>query len=100
MKIDLKKPNEFTIESLRKLIESEDDSVHTQFRVSTDGFLFLSRIVGNSELDEIKFSLETNIQGNGYVGKSAASNEDWIKRVFDAVNKNWPHPKSTFIDVF
>ncbi|MES2592201.1 MAG: hypothetical protein V4608_09975 [Bacteroidota bacterium] len=100
MKINLKDPNDFTIDNLRKLIASEDDSVHTQFRVTTDGYLFLSRIVGNQKLDNIAFRLETNGSNNGYVGKKAASNDNWVNRVFKVVSKNWPQPSSTYIDDF
>lgn len=38
MKINLNNPKEFTIENVRALIASEDETVHTQFRVNKDGF--------------------------------------------------------------
>lgn len=100
MKINLNAPGEFTIEKLKQLIASEDDSVNTQFRVTDEGILFLSKIVGNRELDGIRFRFETNGMLNGYVGKKASENEIWVKRIFDAVNENWPNPYSTYIDNF
>jgi hypothetical protein len=100
MRINLNNPESFTIESLKKLIKSEDDSVNTQFRITEDGYLFLSTIVGNQEIEGLKFRLETNIMGNGYVGENAAKNENWVKTVFDVINENWPNPTSTFIDSF
>jgi hypothetical protein len=100
MRIDLKDPESFTIESLKKLITSEDDTEHTQFRVTEDGILFLSKIVGNQEIEGLKFRLETNVNGNGYVGENAAKNEDWVSSVYKAINENWPNPTSTYIDSF
>ena len=100
MRIDLKNPKEFTKENLKKLIASENDSVNTQFRVTNDGILFLSKIVGNKELDDILFRLETNVMGNGYVGKTASENEIWVTRIYNVVNKNWPDSESSYIDVY
>ena len=100
MKIDLNNPKDFTIDNLRKLIASEDDSVHTQFRVTNDGFLFLSKEVGNKSLEGIKFRLETNGAYNGYVGKEAAGNDSWVNRIYTVINKNWPRPISSYIDTF
>jgi hypothetical protein len=98
MRINLNNTGEFTIESLKKLIASEDDSVNTQFRVTNDGYLFISKVVGNKELDEIKFRYETNGMGNGYVGKKASEDEIWVNLIFNSVNENWPNPSSSFID--
>ncbi len=100
MKINLNDPSDFTLDNVRKLIASEDDSVPTQFRVSNDGFLFLSKIVGNKELEGIKFRLESNGANNGYVGRQAAKNDKWVERIFNSVKDNWPKPKSTYIDSF
>lgn len=100
MRINLNDPNDFTIENVKKLIASHDDSVHTQFRVTTNGYLFLSEVVGNQQLDGILFRLETNSSYNGYVGEKGANNESWVKRVYEAIKKNWPHPISSYIDSF
>jgi len=69
MKINLNNPNEFNLEAVSQLIATEDDSVNTQFRVTEDGMLHLSRDYGNKNLEGIIFRIETNIAGNGYVGK-------------------------------
>ncbi len=98
MKIDLNKPGKFTKEQLCLLIASEDDSRNTQFRVTTDGFLFLSLEVGNQNIEDIKFRLETNVAGNRYVGKIAAGDDDWVNRIYNVINENWPNPISTYID--
>lgn len=100
MKINLNDPNDFTIDNLRKLIASEDDTVPTQFRVTNDGYLILSRNVGNQNLDGIKFRLETNGAYNGYVGTEASQNDDWVNTIFNVIKKNWPDPMSPYIDTF
>lgn len=56
MRINLNDPKEFTIENFRKLIASEDDSASTQIRVSTDGYLFLSREIGCENLSNLHYS--------------------------------------------
>ncbi|WP_439516273.1 hypothetical protein [Sediminibacterium sp.] len=100
MQIDLNNPIEFTLENVRKLIASEDDSVHTQFRVTTEGILFLSKFVGNRNLEGILFRLETNGAHNGYVGEEAAKNDEWVTRVFEAIKNNYPNPIGRYIDDF
>ncbi len=100
MKINLNNPNEFNLEAVSQLIATEDDSVNTQFRVTEDGMLHLSRDYGNKNLKGIVFRIETNIAGNGYVGKEAAKDKAWVKRVYDVFYKNWPNPKSSYCDTF
>ncbi len=100
MTIDLKNPEENTIEKFRRLVASVDDTKDTQFRVTEEGILFLSEDVGNRNLDNILFRLETNGTGNGYVGAEAAKDELWLTRLYKGVNDNWPKPKSTYIDNF
>jgi hypothetical protein len=41
MEIDLNVPNALTLEAVRKLIASKDDSQHRQLRVTTSGKAFL-----------------------------------------------------------
>src|SRR5690606_22727333 len=100
MEINLSDPEDFTIENVRKLIASEDDTVHTQFRVTKTGKLVLARTVGNKHVDDILFRLETNGAFNGYVGIKASQNDHWVNRVYNVVKKNWPKPTSSYIDVF
>ena len=100
MRINLNVPSEFTIENLRKLIASEDDTVSTQFRVTEDGYLFLSKKVGNQSLSGIVFRLETNCATNGYVGIKASQNTNWVNRIYKVIKHNWPNPESDYTDVF
>lgn len=100
MKINLNNPQDFTKENLKKLIASKDDSVNTQFRITKKGILFLSERVGNADLKEIIFRLETNSRGNGYVGIKAAKHEEWVDRIFKVIMENWPNPKNSYCDIF
>ena len=96
----LKNQIEFTIDNLKLLIANGDDTTNTQYRVTKDGFLIVSTDVGNQNLDNILFRLETNVMGIGYVGKSASEDALWVERIYNVVKKNWPDPDSSYIDNF
>ena len=98
MEINLTRP--FTKNDVRALLASVDDSQHWQLRVTTEGTAFLSADVGAAELDGILFRLETWDAGNGYVGPNAAANDGFVQRIYDVLKKNYPVPKSSYIDVF
>ena len=100
MKINLKNPIEFTIDNLKLLIASGEDTTNTQYRVTKDGYLIISQDVGNQNLNNILFRLETNVMGNGYVGKPASEDDLWVERIYNVVKQNWPEPNSTYIDNF
>jgi hypothetical protein len=100
MQIDLNNPKEFTLENLRKLIASKDDSACRQLRVTECGFAILSDKVASEDLDGILFRLDTWNEGNSYVGPDAA-NDDWhVLGVFEALRANWPNPTSTYIELY
>lgn len=96
--IDLKVPKQVTAANVARLLRSKDDSAHRQVRVTTDGIAYLSDVVGNNELVGLAFRLETWIQGNGYVGKEASLDEDWVKTVLELLRENWPKPKANLVD--
>ncbi|MCS3689397.1 N-acetyl-beta-hexosaminidase [Bradyrhizobium elkanii] len=98
MKIDLNKPGELTLENVRTLIASKDDSTHRQIRVSNDGFLYLSDDVGNRNLDGVKFRLETLDPFNGYVGADAAKSDSWVESVYRTVKKNRESGFTGYVD--
>ncbi|WP_292757532.1 hypothetical protein [Methylophaga sp. UBA2689] len=100
MKINLNKPEDFNKKNLAKLIASKDDSQHRQLRVTQLGELYLSDEVGNINIENISFRLETLCAGNNYVGQYAASDEAWIEALYTVIAQNWPSPKSTYIDMF
>jgi hypothetical protein len=98
MQIDLNAP--FTTEDVKNLIASKDDSVHRQLRVSSGGIAYLSDTVGNIDTDGLAFCVETWSAGTGHVGALAANDESGVSRVEAVLRDNWPHPSSTFIDMF
>lgn len=100
MQIDLKNPDEFTVDALRKLLSSVDDSSDWQLRVTIDGIAYLSRSVGADALEGVLFRFETWDAGNSYVGAAAADDDEWVHRVFAALTKNWPKPTSRYLDYF
>jgi hypothetical protein len=98
MEIDLSVPGALTLDAVRRLIASKDDSKNRQLRVATSGKAFISDDIGNINLSEILFRLETWIQENGYCGVEAAQDDKWVETVFNDLAQNWPNPSSNFID--
>jgi len=98
MRINLNDPDDFTFENLRKLIASDDDSVNTQFRVTSDGFLFISKHYSNQNLDGIALRLRTNIGGFGNVGLDASLDDRWVKLIYDTIQYNWPSPIYSIVE--
>jgi hypothetical protein len=98
MQIDLNDPAALTIEAVRGLLASKDDSQDRQLRVSNDGIVYLSDTVGNEDIDNLAFRLETWDAGNSYCGAAAAADDKWVNEVFKNLKKNWPNPKSKYID--
>lgn len=100
MQLNLNDPTQFTIEGVRQLLASKDDSENRQLRVPHDGIAFISDKIANIDTEELCFRLETWDRGNGYVGLSASQDEEWVKRIYTCLAKNWPTPKSSHIDFF
>ncbi len=55
MQIDLKEAGALTLENVRRLIASKDDSRPRQLRVTLDGKAFLSDDYGNKNIDDLLF---------------------------------------------
>ena len=88
-----------TTDQLTSLISAGDDSKRNQIRIKEDGTIFLSTIVGNNGLDGIVGRFETFDAGNGYVGQEAAQNQEYIERLYNAIQGWIEHPKS-YIDIW
>nr|WP_248099222.1 hypothetical protein [Pseudomonas fragi] len=99
MNLDLNDQN-FTLDDVRKLIASKDDSADRQLRVTKDGKAYLSDTTGSEDVDDLSFRLETWDEGNSYVGHSAAQDEEWVARIYKCLKNNWPAPTSKYIDLF
>lgn len=98
MEIDLTNQKNLTIDNVKLLIASKDDSVPRQLRVSKKGIAFLSDEIGNINISDLICRFETWDAGNGYTGLSAASDEVWVQKVFNMLTKAWPEPESSYID--
>ena len=57
--IDLNDPKQFTRDNVKILIASKDDSVHRRLRVDSNGIAYISNDVGNINIKNLAFRLET-----------------------------------------
>jgi hypothetical protein len=96
--IDLNDPAQVTLENVALLLASVNDDRNWQLRTTVQGIAYLSETVGNLELDGLAFRLETWLAGNGYVGTAASQDQDWVGRVLEVLQRNWPNPAGSFID--
>ncbi len=90
MQIDLNNPKEFTLEGVRNLIASIDDSRNRQLLVTKKGKAFLSE--PSTDTEGLALRLESFGAGNGYTGEKAAKDDKWVKRIYDCLKMNWPLP--------
>ncbi|MBN2975884.1 hypothetical protein BFW88_18125 [Pseudomonas fluorescens] len=101
MQIDLKKPENLTLDNVRQLLASASDDQHAQLRVTKAGIAYISSgIVGGTDIGGLLFRLETWAKGSGYVGNVAASDEVWVRQIFNALKQNWPKPAFDYIDIY
>nr|WP_186354813.1 hypothetical protein [Pseudomonas sp. WS 5532] len=102
VQIDLNNPENLTLEAVRQLLASASDDEHTQLRVTKGGIAFISsgKAVGGVDIDGLLFRLETWAKGSGYVGNVAASDEVWVRQIFNALEQNWPKPPFDYIDIY
>lgn len=88
-----------TLNDLKKLIASGDDTHDNQLRVTKNGKVFLSQTVAAESLTRIAFRFETFDAGNNYVGKSAANDDNFIQSLYKVLISNWNNPsRKTYID--
>ncbi|WP_425415239.1 hypothetical protein [Pseudomonas moorei] len=90
----------FTLDDVRRLIASKDDSADRQLRVTKDGLAYLSDTTGSEEIDNLCFRLETWDEGTDYVGQKAAIHDEWVSKIYECLKNNWPTPVSRLIDQF
>jgi hypothetical protein len=99
-KIDLKDPTQFTLQGVKELIASVDDSEDRQLRVTKSGIAFIYDSVGPEDTDDLAFRFETWNKGNDYLGVAASQDETWVCRIYKALKKNWPTPTSSCLDSY
>ncbi|WP_426114790.1 hypothetical protein [Pseudomonas sp. DSP3-2-2] len=101
MPINLSDPASFTLDAVRQMLASGDDSVHNQLRVSKDGIAWLSTdAVGGANTEALLFRLETWSAGSGCVGPVPASDGVWVMQIYNALKDNWADPRLDYVDVY
>jgi hypothetical protein len=69
------------------MISKGDNSRNAQIRADKEGYIFLSQdIVGNKNLDDVKFRLPT-LTGE-FVGSIELANSKYVKSLYDLIIKN------------
>lgn len=69
MQLDLNQP--FITSDVAKLLGSKDDSKSRQLRVTDKGIAYLSDEIGNRNISNLAFRLETWMGGNGLHGRKS-----------------------------
>lgn len=87
-----------TEKELRQLIAGADDSYHNQIRVKKDGTLYVSRLVGSKETEELQFRYETLDPGNNYVGTDAAYDDSYIQNLYKSLKNDWDTGRTGYLD--
>jgi hypothetical protein len=95
MTIDLYDSKDFTLENVKKLLASKDDSLPRQLRININGTVYLSDDVGAVNLDGVACRFETWARGNSYVGPEAAADDEWVMEVYELIYWAMPSPFST-----
>lgn len=88
----------FSLEDVRQLIASKDDSKDRQLRVTADGIAYISDITGAEQREGLSFRLPTWDAGDDYTGKNASLNASWVSKIHEVLKNNWPNPSSSYIE--
>jgi hypothetical protein len=98
MQLDLNSQS-FTLDGVRKLLASKEDSADCQLRVTNDGIAYLSDIVDATGKEALRFRLESWDQGNNYVGQAASEDDEWVARIYKCLKKTGRYqPHRTLIN--
>lgn len=89
-----------TIEDFKGLIASADDSADSQIRVTEDGEIYISTVVGDVDIDGLRFRFETFEAGNGYVGKEASKDDRYIEGMYEDLKQYWYDGSRGHIEMF
>ena len=89
-----------TQEEFKDLIASADDSVDNQIRVTEEGDIYVSTVVGDMDTDGLRFRFETFEAGEGYVGKDAAKDARYLEGMYEDLKPYWYDGSQGFIEMF
>ena len=98
MRIYFNHPSELSLDTVRGLFASKDDSAHRKIRVSENREAYLSDLVGNDALNGVALLLDTYPAGSYQVGEKASRDDSLVQRIFIVLNSNWPNPKHAYFD--
>jgi hypothetical protein len=80
------------------MIASGDDNVNNQIRVTKNGDVYLSTVVGADNISNLRFRYETYAAGAGYVGAEAAADESYIRDLFNKLRNDWASGQTGMIN--
>lgn len=89
-----------TPDEFKDLIASADDSVDNQIRVTEEGDIYVSTIVGDRDIEGLRFRFETFEAGEGYVGKEAAKDDRYLEGMYEDLKQYWYDGSRGFIEMF
>lgn len=84
-KINLNNSEEFTVEGIRKLIASVDDSIDRQFRITLDGYAVITDHDGPEDMEFYAARSGTWEAGNRNSGAIAALDTDRMEYIYQVV---------------
>lgn len=89
-----------TEDDVKLMIHNGDDSNENQIRVTKNGLVYLSQIVGNNATEGLKFRFETFDANNNYVGPAAANDAHYIHRLYLALKRGWESSNVSYLDIW
>ena len=98
--------NNPTTSDLQALLRSlNDDAGHHRIWVDTSGDVHVDEIdpgvgASNAYRPNEKFRLETLVCGNGYVGRAAADDQQWVNDLFGWLTGLWRKGHKGYSDAF
>jgi hypothetical protein len=99
MNIDLNDPQALTIANVRAFLASGRTNIELEIRVTLEGNVFLSDVIGQRHMDGILFRITDMMIDPAdaeFIGPNAAaaSNDGLVRQVLDTLEKNWKHKPS------
>ena len=85
---------------MKSLLASGDDSLDNQLRVDRSGRVYFSQDTGAEKLEGVLFRFPTWDAGDGFVGPAAAEDDESVMRILLALQRNWPTPRFSYLDVY
>lgn len=99
----------FTKDQLCAVVSTIDDNVGNHIVwVDTSGYIHITTLHPGEnspltlvkEWDDIKFRMETLCAGAGYMGKAAADDEHWMRKLHEGIQWGWNNGMIGYIDYY